>query len=93
MIILLKAVSIKPQANVVKTLKNCKDIKTKYEGFRESLGPEILLPDSYKQAIRQGVEKNKSPYDLHSAFSEAYRLTPVCKICLLVVDQRGAKIS
>lgn len=36
-IILLKVTCIKPQANVVKTLKNCKDIKTKYGNYR-SLG-------------------------------------------------------
>lgn len=34
MIILLKATYIKPQANVVKTLKNCKDIRTKYHKYR-----------------------------------------------------------
>lgn len=92
MIILLKTICIKPQGNLVKTLKICKDISKQYGEFVPQEPRSDLLPKSYRQAFQRAVERNSSLYELHAAFSEAYRQYPVCRVCLLGVGSKGDKI-
>lgn len=92
MIVLLKAVCIKSQASIVKTLKICKDMKAKYGHYRESF-QDVLIPEGYKAILKAGVEQNKSLYDLHANFSETYKEIPICRLCLLEVSGRGCRRS
>lgn len=81
MIVLLKALCMKSHSNMVKTLKICKDMKAKFYQYREE-SHEALLPQVYKDFLREGVETNSSLYDLHLSFSDLYAKEPLCKVCL-----------
>ena len=51
MITLLKVCCLKSQVNMVKTLKICKDIKTKYAKLK-SQSTDLLIPQRYKDVLR-----------------------------------------
>ena len=78
---------------MVKTLKICKDMKSKYASYRERDGSAGLLPEKYKETLRAGVMGNHSCYELHSSFSSVYESDPVCNVCLLPIEGRGGKAS
>jgi len=65
MVVVLKACGMKSQTNMVKTLKICKDVKAKYASYRDP-DPQGLLPDRYKEVLRESIAHNKSLYDMHS---------------------------
>ena len=88
MVAVLKACGMKSQTNMVKTLKICKDIKAKYSSYRDP-EPQGLLPERYKEVLKQNISQNKSLYDMHSDFISVCDEAPVCSMCLAPIANEG----
>lgn len=47
---------------MVKTLKICKDVKTKYSDFLDEMKDSVNSLEMFEESIKSGIERNKSVY-------------------------------
>lgn len=89
MIQLVKLCCIKTTSNLVKTLKICKDLRTKYAHLAEA--DESRFPAEYGSCIKEAVIRNCSLYELHSRFLEVAERKAACGVCLGEVGRWGGE--